>query len=70
MLFRSLLSFLEQCPWPGNVRQLENMMERLVICAQDPVVDTGVLSSGQMDGAPLPRSIEGGTLAQQMEAFE
>ena len=65
-----LLSVLEQCPWPGNVRQLENMMERLVICAQDPVVDIGVLSSEQMDGAPLPRSIEGGTLAQQMEAFE
>ena len=65
-----LLSYLEQCPWPGNVRQLENMMERLVICAQDPIVDIGVLSSEQMGGAPLPLPIEGGTLAQQMEAFE
>ena len=65
-----LLSYLEQCHWPGNVRQLENMMERLVICAQDPVVDIGVLSSEQMGGAPLPLPIEGGTLTQQMEAFE
>ncbi len=45
-------------------------MERLVICAQDPVVDIGVLSSEQMGGAPLPLPIEGGTLTQQMEAFE
>ena len=65
-----LLSYLEQCPWPGNVRQLENMMERLVICAQDPVVDIGVLSSEQMGASPLPLPAEGGTLAQQMETFE
>ena len=25
------VAFLEQYPWPGNVRQLENLMERLVI---------------------------------------
>lgn len=45
-------------------------MERLVICAQDPVVDIGVLSSEQMGASPLPLPAEGGTLAQQMEAFE
>lgn len=45
-------------------------MERLVICAQDPVVDIGVLSNEQMGASPLPLPAEGGTLAQQMEAFE
>ena len=65
-----LLSYLEQCPWPGNVRQLENMMERLVICAQDPIVDIGLLSSEPVPASPLPLPVEGSTLAQQMEAFE
>lgn len=65
-----LLSYLEQCPWPGNVRQLENMMERLVICAQDPIVDIDVLSGEQLGGAIPSSPVEGGTLAQQMEAFE
>lgn len=66
-----LLSYLEQCPWPGNVRQLENLMERLVICAQDPIADIGMLSMeavGQPPTMPLPAA--GDTLAQQMEAFE
>lgn len=66
-----LLSYLEQCPWPGNVRQLENLMERLVICAQDPIADIGMLSMeavGQTPTMPLPAA--GDTLAQQMEAFE
>ena len=34
------VSFLEQFSWPGNVRQLENLMERLVITSQDPILDT------------------------------
>lgn len=66
-----LLSYLEQCPWPGNVRQLENLMERLVICAQDPIADIGMLSMeavGQPPTMPLPAA--GDTLVQQMEAFE
>ena len=37
------ISFLEQFSWPGNVRQLENLMERLVITSQDPILDTTAL---------------------------
>lgn len=37
------LAFLEQYDWPGNVRQLENLMERLVITAQDPILDIPAL---------------------------
>ena len=37
------VAFLEQYPWPGNVRQLENLMERLVITAQDPILDVTAL---------------------------
>ena len=37
------VAFLEQYPWPGNVRQLENLMERLVITAQNPILDITAL---------------------------
>jgi two-component system response regulator HydG len=31
------LDFLAACPWPGNVRQLENLIERLVVTASAPL---------------------------------
>ena len=30
------LDFLTACDWPGNVRQLENLVERLVVTASAP----------------------------------
>ena len=57
---------------PGNVRQLENLMERLVITAQDPILDipslpleyTAPKSSGTEHLMP------GGTLSERMDAYE
>jgi two-component system response regulator HydG len=31
------LDFLQSCDWPGNVRQLENLIERLVVTASTPL---------------------------------
>jgi len=31
------LDFLAGCDWPGNVRQLENLIERLVVTASTPL---------------------------------
>ena len=65
------LSFLETYSWPGNVRQLENLMERLVITAQDPILDLSVLpleyTADKAAGAEL---LPGGTLAERMDAYE
>jgi DNA-binding NtrC family response regulator len=33
------LQLCQRFPWPGNVRQLRNMIERLVITCREPVVD-------------------------------
>jgi DNA-binding NtrC family response regulator len=33
------LQLCQRCPWPGNVRQLRNTIERLVITCREPVVD-------------------------------
>ena len=63
------VAFLEQYPWPGNVRQLENLMERLVITAQDPILDVTALPVVFTGGdTPLPAPT--GTLAERMDAFE
>ena len=33
------LQLCQRFPWPGNVRQLRNMIERLVITCRDPVIE-------------------------------
>ena len=35
------LEFLASCDWPGNVRQLENLVERLVVTASGPLAKLG-----------------------------
>lgn len=66
------LSFLEEFSWPGNVRQLENLIERLVIVVQDPIIDITALPAeylGELPSIPLP-SLHLGTLAERMDAYE
>ena len=65
-----LMSYLEQYAWPGNVRQLENLMERLVICSQDPIIDMDALSAEYIEQENAPFVSSGGTLAERMEEFE
>lgn len=67
-----LMSFLEQYSWPGNVRQLENLMERMAITVQDPVIDVIHLPpeyAGEA-GRPVSPPLQTGTLAERMEAYE
>ena len=63
------VAFLEQYPWPGNVRQLENLMERLAITAQDPILDVTALPV-EFTGGDTPLPAPTGTLAERMDAFE
>ena len=63
------VAFLEQYSWPGNVRQLENLMERLVITAQDPLLDVTALPV-EFTGGDTPLPAPTGTLAERMDAFE
>ena len=65
------VAVLEQYPWPGNVRQLENLMERLVITAQNPILDITALPLEYNSGGSTPDlPSQEGTLAERMDAFE
>ena len=67
------LNFLERYDWPGNVRQLENLIERLVIIVQDPIIDVTALPQEYTgDAVPPPAVVleSSGTLAERMEAYE
>ena len=65
-----LLAFLERYDWPGNVRQLENLVERLSITVQDPIVDLGHLPAEFAGDPAAPAPAREGTLAQRMDAYE
>ena len=51
-----LISKLCACSWPGNVRQLQNVVERLVILSNQEMVDESALEvhEPQMAAAPPP----------------
>jgi len=59
---------LERCPWPGNLRELRNAVERGVILAAGPLV--GLADLPVQVGTPTSRGIEigGRTTLEQLEA--
>ena len=66
------LAFLEQYNWPGNVRQLENLLERIVITTQDPIIDITALPI-EYTGEAFPQAAflsQEGTLAERLDAYE
>ena len=66
------LTFLEQYEWPGNVRQLENLIERMVITVQDPIIDVTALPLEYTGEAVSPAELlaQTGTLSERMDAYE
>lgn len=52
-LTSELLDFLLNYSWPGNVREMQNMVERLVILAENDRLTTGDLSPGMLRSASL-----------------
>jgi two-component system, NtrC family, response regulator AtoC len=69
----ALLARLSSTPWPGNVRQLENTVARLVAMAHGPEIEEDALE-GQGAPAPAGDAVDAGgeglSLKDQVEAFE
>jgi two-component system nitrogen regulation response regulator NtrX len=73
----SAIDALKEYRWPGNIRELRNVVERLLLLAEDKVDADAVrlaLPSGQSSTASMPRSAgasdANGPLAQRVQAFE
>jgi len=65
---RALQSFV----WPGNARELRNMVERLMLLASSNEIDEETVRAVIAPGAELHSSSElgSGTLAERVEKFE
>jgi two-component system, NtrC family, nitrogen regulation response regulator NtrX len=62
---------LQEYSWPGNIRELRNMVERLMLLATGDEVDGAVVRSVLAPGAELSAASLGtGTLANRVENFE
>ena len=59
---RAALTLLEQRPWRGNVRELQNAIYRLALMARDDVIDAGTVSGVLGDAATAPVEAEGNAL--------
>ncbi len=70
------LDVLRHYPWPGNIRELQNLVERLLILAEGPEVTAeeieGVLGLNQRLAPTVSATGEdfGGTLKRARERFE
>ena len=62
---------LEDYPWPGNIRELRNMVERLMLLAIGDEVDGPLVRSVLAPGSEISGASSGtGTLADRVESFE
>jgi two-component system, NtrC family, response regulator GlrR len=44
---------LVAAPWPGNVRQLENLLEQAVALSTTPIIPPSLIAQGLEDAKPL-----------------
>ena len=52
MLRPALLAKMQRYSWPGNVRQLENLIKRYVVMGTDDVILSELLQSNERDALP------------------
>jgi DNA-binding NtrC family response regulator len=50
-----ILSILDQYAWPGNIRELKNMIERAVLLCDGPAIGLDHLPADKLDPARAPR---------------
>jgi len=64
------LEFLASCDWPGNVRQLENLIERLVVTASESfakLADVKRAIGPAWTSDPIPRLLQNPMTMQDLE---
>ena len=76
-LDRDALQLLAQHAWPGNIRELRNVLERAALLSDDLMLNAadiraaiGSFSPVQRDAAHLPQPLNSETFAQARERFD
>ena len=70
-LSKEAMDLMMRHSYPGNVRELQNMIERAVVMARGSIITKGDLPSGRDDTAtPAPADGEPASLPDQVEALE
>ncbi|WP_025129788.1 sigma-54-dependent Fis family transcriptional regulator [Pseudomonas sp. PH1b] len=76
-LDRDALQLLAQHAWPGNIRELRNVLERAALLSDDLMLNAadiraaiGSFSPVQRDAANLPQPLNSETFAQARERFD
>lgn len=53
MLSREAVQLLETHPWPGNVREMRNVIEQAVVTCEEPVLDVSAISPPAVMTQPM-----------------
>jgi two-component system nitrogen regulation response regulator NtrX len=61
---------LQKLPWAGNIRELRNVVERLILLASDGQVNRDTVQSVMPRAGPGAVLAESGTLAERVQRFE
>ena len=64
------LSLLESYDWPGNIRQVENFIERIVITFKGKMVDGKDLPKAFQPGQRKPVDLDGSSLSRMLDEYE
>jgi TyrR family helix-turn-helix protein len=69
-----LLEILVNYPWPGNIRELENLVERLIITSNNYVIEQNVLPKDFINMTVRPdlanNEFDASTLKEMIKEFE
>jgi len=65
-----LMQFFMKQPWPGNVRQLRNLIFSMVVMAEGAVLTPNDLPAEYKEGAPAPAPSSPSPANQDLEAIE
>ncbi len=65
------MKLLQAYPWPGNIRELENFVERLAVIAPQEVISAGVIAAHlQPPGSHFKYTAQHGSLNEALYNFE
>ncbi len=63
------MDILQQYPWPGNIRELENAVERAMVVAQEPELRECDFTIGSRNNTHLPYSAEPKSLEEIEKSY-